>query len=274
MDSVKREHVISILGPKKAKDKDAVDARIAQIERMKKDLRTWARKHIHKRVVGTARLMKLKFPKGKKQVSVSTYKDLQQWWRTRERSDILALKALGFLMYGWFDRTKKWDIALEKKFMTEQKWEYTTQSVEAAQENSERDNFELKGCVALTISYIKNEMVKQMQRVGKAAKHGLVLKKSRPRDMAYNAAGKYVKLKRGQYYTMLYESDDDSTQDGDKKPKAKKVTLMSEEGFTVYRLIVVSVFVFAILRLSLTIFSVIAIAVDCRQNNPRGNKGK
>ena len=217
--------------------------------------------------------MKLKFPKGKKQVSVSTYKDLQQWWRTCERSDILALKALGFLMYGWFDRTKKWDIALEKKFMTEQKWEYTTQSVEAAQENSERDNFELKGCVALTISYIKNEMVKQMQWVGKAAKHGLVLKKSRPRDMAYNAAGKYVKLKRGQYYTMLYESDDDSTQDGDKKPKAKKVTL-SKEGFTVYWLIVVSVFVFAILRLSLTIFSVIAVAVDCRQKNLRGNKGR
>jgi hypothetical protein len=219
---LRRDHVISILGPEKAKDGEVVDSRLAEISKWKKDLRAWARQHVKKRVLGNAR--KLGFTlSGKKPVLVSSFDDLKKWWSTRKRTDSRAAKDLGYVLYGWFDRNYGWDVALERKFMTENKWAYTTESMKAAQENSKRTGLELKGSIALTISYMKVEIVKQMQQAGKAGKHRLVITKSRPSDLVYNDKGKYIKRKKGEYCLMVYDEEETITDLAAAANKGKKV---------------------------------------------------
>ena len=64
-------------------------------------------------------------------------------------------------------------------------------------------------------------MVKQMQRVGKAAKHGLVLKKSGTKDMMYNTESKYINARWGNTtpFYMIVTTILHKTQ---KQPQGKK----------------------------------------------------
>ena len=203
-DSITREHVISLLGPEKSKESSAIEERQLKIEKLKTDLRGWAREHVKKRVVGTARKLGFKIVVNKREVDISTFADLKLWWRTRQRSDKKAVDDLTYVLYGWFDNNTKWERKLERQFMEEHKWAYTSESVEEANENSKKEGADLKGCVALTMTYLKVEAVRQMQRVGKAAPHGIVITKTRPKSKQYNDKGKYVKRKKGEYFFQVY----------------------------------------------------------------------
>ena len=167
-DSVNREHVISLLGPEKSKENSTIEDRLSQIERRQADVRAWAREHVKKRIVGNARKLGFRL-KGDNpgEGEVRTFADLKKWWRTRERKDQQAADDLGYVLYGWFDQNKKWERKLERKFMEEHKWAYNAESVDEANKNAKKTGVVLKGCVALTMTYMKVESVRQMQRVGK-----------------------------------------------------------------------------------------------------------
>jgi len=204
-DSISRDHVVSLMGPEKSKDNSAVEEHHLKIEKRKSDLRAWAREHVKKRLVGNARKLGFMIQERKGDVEVSTFAELKKWWRTRQRSDRKAVEDLGYVLFGWFEENPKWERALERKYMEDHKWAYTLQSLKEARENSKKEGADLKGCVALTMTYLKGEAVKQMQKVGKASKHGIVITKTRPTDKRYNEKGKYVKRKKGEYFLQVYE---------------------------------------------------------------------
>ena len=211
-DSVSREHVISLLGPEKSKENSTVEDRLSLIERRQADVRAWAREHIKKRIVGNARKLGFRLNGDKPgEGEVRTFADLKLWWRTRERKDQQAADDLGYVLYGWFDQNKKWERKLERKFMAECKWAYTAESVDEANKNAKKTGVVLKGCVALTMTYMKVEAVRQMQRVGKKSRHGLVITKSRPGGKSYNDRGKYVKRKEGQYFLQYHSASKKKT---------------------------------------------------------------
>ena len=89
-------------------------------------------------------------------------------------------KMLHHILYGWWSNNQGWDIAMEQEFMYLMDWEYINESKCAAYSASLRPNRQLKGCVAITISYVKTGLVKQIQNVGKWVPHAKNLTKSRP----------------------------------------------------------------------------------------------
>lgn len=225
-DSVSREHVISLLGPEKSKENSTVEDRQSLIERRQADVRAWAREHVKKRIIGNARKLGFRLNGDNPgEGEVRTFADLKKWWRTRERKDQQAADDLGYVLYGWFDQNKKWERKLERKFMEEHKWAYNAESVDEANKNAKKTGVVLKGCVALTMTYMKVESVRQMQRVGKKSRHGLIITKSRPGGKSYNASGKYVKRKEGQYFLQYHSASKKTT------TKVRCLLLMSTSEF-------------------------------------------
>lgn len=195
-DAIQRDHVAAILGPDVAKTNESIELKTEEIQRLKTEIRGWASEHIKRRMLCTAKQLNLKLD-GK--YTLNSFVDINAWWRSCHRSDFKALDQLNFILYGWFTNNPSWSRQLERQFMKEHNLGYTKESKAIARKSSKRQGLQLKGCVAQTIAYIKVEVVKQVQRVGKASKHGMAITKSRPADLIRDADGKYVKRKDDEY---------------------------------------------------------------------------
>ena len=215
-DAVRRDHVVAILGPESAKGEDAIALKTAEIERLKTELRSWANEHIKRLVLSNAKDLNLKIG-GKK--PVNSWLDIGKWWCSCTRGDKRAQDTMSYIVYsGWFKKVKLWTVQLERKFMEENHLAYSTSSLAAAQANCQKEGVALKGCIAQTIAYVKCDVVKQLQRVGKKAAHGMVITKSRPAEQTRDADGKYVKRNPEEYCITIYTDDEEGDDEGESKP--------------------------------------------------------
>lgn len=206
-DAVHRDHVVAILGPESAKSEDAIILKTAEVERAKTELRSWANEHIKRMFLSNAKEFNLKI-KGKK--PVNSFLDIKKWWRNCSRDDKKAIQVLNYIQYGWFKENKRWEVKLERLYMKENHLKYSRSSKAAAQKNCQKPGVKLKGCIALTISYVKCDVVKQVQTVGKKSKHGMSITKSRPADMIRNPEGKYVKRKPDDFCIIIHSDEEES----------------------------------------------------------------
>jgi hypothetical protein len=82
--------------------------------------------------------------------------------------------------------------------MKKLKWEYTQESKDRIQHNSERNGYAMKGCVARNIVMVKHELVKQLLKAGREIDDGLTLTKNRPKKTA--GADSNKRRKKGEFY--------------------------------------------------------------------------
>jgi hypothetical protein len=105
------------------------------------------------------------------------------------------------ILYGWFEKNKRWLFQLEEAIMTLENGEYTPESILQAKESKRADGKTLKGCVAQLIAYVKVDLVNQIRDSG-VKKHGMSITKSRPKEemLKMESDGKYVQRKKGQVF--------------------------------------------------------------------------
>jgi hypothetical protein len=166
--------------------------RITKTGRMKSDARAYAAESIWEIMIQEARRVGMEVD-GR---LVQSFDDIRESWK--QDPSVEQEARVYAVTYGIFDRTPRWEIALEEKFMAARGWKYSDTAAPTIDEPSltEKKIRQPKGCIAKNISNVKGDLVKQ---IGKPARlqHGSKVKIRRTKE-EINEKNRYRKRKNAQ----------------------------------------------------------------------------
>ena len=67
-------------------------------------------------------------------INVTNFSGVKKWWKSCEPTDEEA-EIMYDILYGWFEKNKRWLFQLEEAIMTLENWEYTPESILQAEES-------------------------------------------------------------------------------------------------------------------------------------------
>jgi hypothetical protein len=195
------EHVHQILGVGNHST-ELVDKTVEKLTKLKHDVRSWAASQIRSKMAEIARALgndeftaKVLYNNN----PVNSFAELKKWWMQQcSQEDPKARNSLYYIAYGYFEECPTWDVYLEQEYMKTMKLGYITESAEAIQGKNKRKGYEIKGCIARNVVMVKHELVKQLQKAGRAIAGTVSFTKNRPKDKTVDSTSK--RRKKGEYY--------------------------------------------------------------------------
>jgi hypothetical protein len=165
---VSREHIASLLGASTLNRANVSDQLIAEkkqcVEILKCDVRSFGGMHVRHRMLEVA-VDKAMMLNGR---VVNSFKELLKSWKCEVPSPNQC-EIVFNITYGWFDNNRSWNYDLESLFLNTRSIMYLD---EAANDMEQLESNLKMGCIARLFAEVKNDIVRQIRKVG-VESHGV-----------------------------------------------------------------------------------------------------
>ena len=162
-----RQHIASLLGASSLRSNDLeqlISEKTRSVAEIKKDVRGFASMHIRHLMLEVAVERKL-LHNG---AVVNSFRQLLQSWEFQQPTP-QQCETIFHVTYGWFDANRTWNYDMESKFLQSRNMMY----IEKATDDFEQLDSNLKmGCIARLCAEVKNDIVRQIRKVG-VVTHGV-----------------------------------------------------------------------------------------------------
>ena len=192
---IETRHVISYASKTHSADQmseELVKAKREELEMVRKQIREYARKYIQlfflqgfKEICQRKRLNELLR-------KVQSMGDILEYHK-RHCDTVECQEIIGYMLYGYFDARKGWELNLEEQWMEEKNWKYADMVGE--KQKGEVSNWN-KGSIAKIISETKETQVKRIRMAGKGKEVKLFKRRA-----TVNGA-KQVRRKMGEFHVL------------------------------------------------------------------------
>ena len=162
-----RQHIASLLGAPSLRSNDLeqlISEKTRAVVEIKKDVRGFAGMRIRHLMLEVAVERKM-IHNG---AVVNSFRQLLQSWKNQQPTP-QQCETIFHITFGWFDANRTWNVDMESKFLQLRNMMY----IDEATDDFEQLDSNLKmGCIARLCAEVKNDIVRQIRKVG-VSTHGV-----------------------------------------------------------------------------------------------------